>query len=190
MVWKIFPKIINIWITFHRVWNCQKGVRVALSFFSFKFDVKLCVTFFYCSYILLAKSFSLLIWGGSIAVGLLLAIVMTNLVWQRSQSTPTLTTVNDYYYPIYNVKFSAITLCNNNVAYRPAVEQITKLMYANEFNFYIKSSIYSNKSINSSKTIFCGIKRSRDSMKRQLEKYSHPWMWWYNFCRLMKQMNC
>lgn len=95
--------------------------------------------FFFCSYILVAKSLSLLIWGGSIAIGLLLAIMMTNLVWQRSQSTPTLTTVNDYYYPIYNIKWPGITLCNNNVAYRPAVEKITKLMYETECIFHIYS---------------------------------------------------
>lgn len=73
-----------------------------------------------------AKCCSLLIWGGSITFGLFLAIIMTNLIWQRSQSTPTLTTVDTYYHPIFNVPFPAVTLCNINIAYRPLVEEATK----------------------------------------------------------------
>lgn len=77
----------------------------------------------------MAKCASLIIWGGSIAFGLFLATMMTRLVWQRSQSTPTLTAVDSYHYPIWKVPFPAVTLCNINIVYRPAFEQISKLVY-------------------------------------------------------------
>lgn len=84
----------------------------------------------------MAKCVSLIIWGGSITIGLLLAIMMTRLVWQRSQSTPTLTAVDSYYYPIYKVPFPAVTLCNINIVYRPAFEQISKLVYIRIINMF------------------------------------------------------
>lgn len=64
-------------------------------------------------------------WGGAITIGILLAMKMTTLVWYRSQATPTLTTVDTYYHPIWDVKFPAVTLCNVNVVYRPAMEEYT-----------------------------------------------------------------
>lgn len=92
---------------------------------------------------MLAKCSSLIIWGGSIIFGLLLAIIMTNLIWQRSQSKPTLTTVDTYYHPIYNVPFSAITLCNVNVAQKSTVEKFSKQLYEMTFYSIVRDHIQS-----------------------------------------------
>lgn len=64
-------------------------------------------------------------WGGAVTIGILLAIKMTSLIWHRSQKSPTLTTVDTYYHPIWEVKFPAVTLCNVNIVWRPAMEEFT-----------------------------------------------------------------
>lgn len=75
---------------------------------------------------MLAKCLSLFIWGGAILFGILLAVSMIKLVWYRTKLTPTLTTVDTYYHPVHNVPFPAVTLCNINIVYRPAMEEMIK----------------------------------------------------------------
>lgn len=48
------------------------------------------------------------------------------LVWVKFQNTPTITTVETNNYPISNIQFPAVTLCNLNKVYAPAAENITK----------------------------------------------------------------
>lgn len=124
---KILWKIFVIWTNLRPNLNYQKGLLVS-NWFK---NIKIIVFFFIIyhsniSYILLAKCASFFVWGGAIIIGTLLAILMTVLVWNRSQTTPTLTTIDTYYHPIWNVPFPAITLCNLNAVYRPAFDKLTE----------------------------------------------------------------
>lgn len=58
-------------------------------------------------------------------MGLTFAIVLMLLVWNRFQTTPTITTVETINYPIWNLPFPAVTICNNNKVYGPAAENLT-----------------------------------------------------------------
>lgn len=75
------------------------------------------------STIRLAKCSSVFFWGGTILNCILLAILMVTLIWDRMQQRPILNTVVPNY-PIAKVKFPAVTFCNINVVYRPAMEKI------------------------------------------------------------------
>lgn len=77
----------------------------------------------------MAKCSSVIFWGGTILSCIFLAILMITLITQRFQKTPILNTVDTYHYPIAKVKFPAVTLCNLNVVYRPAMEKILKKLY-------------------------------------------------------------
>lgn len=62
-------------------------------------------------------------------MGAVFAIVLMGLVWDRFQTTPTITTVETNNYPIWNVPFPAITICNINKVYAPATKNITDKLY-------------------------------------------------------------
>lgn len=47
------------------------------------------------------------------------------LAWNRFEVTPTITTIETNNYPIWNIKFPGVTICNNNKVYRPAADIIT-----------------------------------------------------------------
>lgn len=136
MALKILLKIFVFWISSRIACDYQSGVKSIWSVFICYFYLKILYNWYFLfqRYTMLAKCSSLIIWGGSIAFGLLLAIIMTNLIWQRSQSKPTLTTVDTYYHPIWNVPFPAITVCNINLVYRSTVEKFSKHLY--EMIFY------------------------------------------------------
>lgn len=68
-------------------------------------------------------------WGGAFIIGAAFALIMIILIWQRFQSTPTITTVETYYHPIWNVPFPAVTICNINKVYRPATKNIKRKLY-------------------------------------------------------------
>lgn len=62
-------------------------------------------------------------------MGAVFAVVLMRLVWDRFQTTPTITTVETNNYPIWNVNFPAVTICNINKVYAPATRNIIeKLM--------------------------------------------------------------
>lgn len=63
-------------------------------------------------------------------MGAVFAIVLMGLMWDRFQTTPTITTVETNNYPIWNVPFPAITICNINKVYAPATKNITEKLYA------------------------------------------------------------
>lgn len=62
-------------------------------------------------------------------MGAVFAIVLINLVWKRFQTTPTITTVETNNYPIWNVNFPAVTICNINKVYAPATKNITDKLW-------------------------------------------------------------
>lgn len=69
---------------------------------------------------------SLLIWLTACVLGIMFAVILIMLVYERFQSTPTITTVETNNYPIWNVHFPAVTICNNNKVFKPATVNITK----------------------------------------------------------------
>lgn len=73
----------------------------------------------------LRKLISLTIWAGACAAGAVFAVVLMGLVWDRFQTTPTITTVETNNYPIWNLPFPAVTICNINKVYAPAAKNIT-----------------------------------------------------------------
>lgn len=76
--------------------------------------------------ICLAKSIALTFWGGAISICVIVLCIMGNLVLQRSNNTPTLTTIETYYHRIHDVPFPAITFCNLNVIHRSSLQPIVK----------------------------------------------------------------
>lgn len=70
------------------------------------------------------KSVDLVIWVGSVVIGIVLLIGLSTLVWIRKENTPILTAIDSYYYPIYELPFVAITFCNNNVVHRKSLQPI------------------------------------------------------------------
>lgn len=77
-----------------------------------------------------AVTLSSITWGGAFIIGAAFTLTMITLVWQRFQATPTITTIDTYYYPIWNVPFPAVTICNINQVYRPATKNIERKLYA------------------------------------------------------------
>lgn len=65
------------------------------------------------------------------AMGGLMTVLLIQLVWSRYQTSPTITTVETNNFPIWNVQFPAITLCNINKVYAPASMHIREKLYAN-----------------------------------------------------------
>lgn len=97
-----------------RSWKIDKKVNLIFA------DTKRLIHWTKCLFssdrktLFIAKLVELMFWAGSICLATFLLIVLINLVLQRKESTPTLTTIDSYYYPIYKVPFSAITFCNVN----------------------------------------------------------------------------
>lgn len=120
---RTFPMIFASWISHRRDQNFPTGIFVCGARREMISLIQLIVMY---STIRFAKCFSIIVWGGVITIAFLLSILMTIWIWQRSQNTPTLTTIDTYYYPIWNVPFPAVTFCNINVVYRPAMEQLMR----------------------------------------------------------------
>lgn len=72
---------------------------------------------------------SLSIWISACLMGAIVAVLLIGLIYERFQSTPTITTVETYNYPIWNVKFPAVTICNINKVHRPASLKIRSKLY-------------------------------------------------------------
>lgn len=53
---------------------------------------------------------------------------MMILVWKRFERTPTITTIDTYYHPVWSIPFPAATICNINIVYRPATKNIRQLL--------------------------------------------------------------
>lgn len=72
---------------------------------------------------------SQIIWAVSCVLGAVMAIVMMRLIWTKFQTTPTITTIETNNFPIWNVQFPAVTLCNINKVYKPAAENIREKLF-------------------------------------------------------------
>lgn len=80
---------------------------------------------FYRKFVI-SKVVHVIIWGGSFLAGIILLLILLNLIWQRSGKTPTITTIDTYYHPIWDVPFPAVTLCNINKVHRSSLQAIIK----------------------------------------------------------------
>lgn len=76
----------------------------------------------------ITKLISVMFWALACILGTGFALTLMYLVWLRYDTTPTITTVETTNYPIWNVPFPAVTICNVNKVYRPAAENITAIL--------------------------------------------------------------
>lgn len=65
-----------------------------------------------------------LVWCAVCIVCISVAIVMMKIVWLRYKGSPTVTSVDTTNYPVWNIPFPAVTLCDNNKVYRPAAMKL------------------------------------------------------------------
>ncbi len=73
----------------------------------------------------LQKLVTALIWS-CICIGLaLFAITLMKLVYDKYESTPIITVVDTNNFPIWNVNFPSVTVCNVNKVYAPSTTNIT-----------------------------------------------------------------
>lgn len=71
---------------------------------------------------------SLVIWCSAFCAGTVFAIILMRLILERFQRTPTITTVETNNYPIWNVEFPAVTICNSNKVYAPAAKRMAEML--------------------------------------------------------------
>ncbi|GAB0097885.1 sodium channel protein Nach [Sergentomyia squamirostris] len=74
---------------------------------------------------------SRLVWMTACVSGAIFAIAMMSLVWDRFQTTPTVTTIETTSHPVWDVPFPSVTLCNINKVYRPNTLNITRILLEN-----------------------------------------------------------
>lgn len=68
------------------------------------------------------------LWLLSCVAGLYCGVLMMTLVWRRFQKNPTITTIDTYNHPIWEVAFPSVTICNNNKVYAPHTDNITRIL--------------------------------------------------------------
>lgn len=126
------------------------------------------------TFLRLCKSLSAIVWFGSISICTLLAIIITAWVWQRWEHTPTLTTVDTYYYPISKVPFPAVTLCNINIVYRSTMEnQFLKRMWVKQSLFVTLVNVWFRSFV-----LNCKSEMRLDIMSPLLEMCLVFWIHW------------
>lgn len=69
------------------------------------------------------KRLNSIIWMVSVLFCAIFAFIITGWIWQRWEHTPSLTNIDSLYYPISNVPFPSVTVCNMNLVYRPRMEK-------------------------------------------------------------------
>ena len=67
-----------------------------------------------------------LLWSVVCIICVTVATIMMRIVWFRFNNSPTVTTVETTTYPIWNIPFPAVTLCNNNKVYEPAAKELAR----------------------------------------------------------------
>jgi amiloride-sensitive sodium channel len=67
-----------------------------------------------------------LLWSAVCIICVTVATIMMRIVWFRFNNSPTVTTVETTTYPIWNIPFPAVTLCNNNKVYEPVAKELAK----------------------------------------------------------------
>lgn len=68
------------------------------------------------------------LWIALTVLGTLFSVYLMKLVWNRFQTQPTVTTVETTNYPIWDVPFPAVTVCNVDKIYKPRTLKIYKLL--------------------------------------------------------------
>lgn len=94
------------------------------------------------------KWLSIFVWITSFLLCAIFALIITTWVWQRSQNTPTLTTIESLYYPVSNLPFPSLTLCNMNVVFRSSMEKnfLNKMWVAFCFSHIYRNRVFVFKS--------------------------------------------
>ena len=59
-------------------------------------------------------------------MGLAGAIILINKVWTQYSTSPTITSVENTHYPIWNIPFPAVTICQVNKVHYSAAKQLYK----------------------------------------------------------------
>lgn len=88
-------------------------------------DVHFLILFFISvqSFIRMLKWLSIIVWITSFLFCAIFALIITTWIWQRCHNTPTLTTIESLYYPVSNLPFPSLTLCNMNIVHRSSMEK-------------------------------------------------------------------
>ena len=60
------------------------------------------------------------------ALGLACAVVLINKVWMQYSTSPTITSIESTHFPIWNIPFPAVTLCQVNKVHRSAAVALYK----------------------------------------------------------------
>lgn len=68
------------------------------------------------------------LWVVLTVLGTLFSVYLMELVWSRFQTQPTVTTVETTNYPIWDVPFPAVTVCNVNKIFQPRTNKISQLL--------------------------------------------------------------
>lgn len=76
----------------------------------------------------IARHLSVIIWISTITMGIVFASILMQLAWKKFETNPTITTIETNAYPIWNLRFPAVTICNINKVYAPAADQFTERM--------------------------------------------------------------
>lgn len=64
------------------------------------------------------------LWTLMCAFGLAGAVVLINKVWTQYSTSPTITSVESTHYPIWNIPFPAVTICQVNKVHLSAAESL------------------------------------------------------------------
>lgn len=65
-----------------------------------------------------------MVWIVVCLLSLIFTVVLMLLVYNRYRTTPTITTIETNNFPIWNVNFPAVTICEINKVHRTAAEPI------------------------------------------------------------------
>ncbi|XP_023247579.1 sodium channel protein Nach-like [Copidosoma floridanum] len=69
-----------------------------------------------------------ILWLVVCVLGFFIALLLMLFVWQKFRRTPTVTTIDTTTYPIFNLAFPAVSICNYNKVYKPHAEKFSKRM--------------------------------------------------------------
>ncbi|KAJ9586858.1 hypothetical protein L9F63_019540 [Diploptera punctata] len=71
-------------------------------------------------------------------MGLAGAIVLINKVWMQYSTSPTITSVENTHFPIWNIPFPAVTVCQVNKVHYSAAQKL----YKQEFSQFLEEKVY------------------------------------------------
>lgn len=74
------------------------------------------------------QAISFVLWTTVVLIGIFFALYLMLLVWNKYESTPTITTIETDVYPIWNIPFPGVTICNINTVYQPNTNNLTAIL--------------------------------------------------------------